>query len=130
VAVLSIIIDGGKLRAYEYLNQLAEYADWQTDHADALWNYLLTYPSLYEEFIYYLSHHEIKDELAFKGYGILDLYVWQMNHYNMIHDIGKNTGNCNKEDLVLRAFYMMGEFMENPAPFERKLKEELHQDRL
>ena len=127
---MSIILANSKLRAYEYLNQLAEYSGWKQEHTDRLWTCFLKYDDLYEEFIFYLSHHEIKDDLHFHGYSILDLYVWQMNHYNMIHDIGKNTGNCNKEDLVLRAFLMMGEFMDNPEDFDQKLSGAPHQDRL
>lgn len=127
---MSIILVNSKLRAYEYLNQLAKYSDWEQDNTDRLWHYFLRYDSLYDEFIFYLSNHEIKDELHFRGYSLLDLYVWQMNHYNMIHDSGKNTGNCNKEDLVLRAFLMMGEYMDNPDAFEQRLTQAPHQDRL
>lgn len=127
---MSIILANSKIRAYDYLNQLASYSAWDQDTTDRLWNYLLTYDDLYDEFIHYLSNHEIKDQLHFHGYSILDLYVWQMNHYNMIHDIGKNTGNCNKEDLVLRAFLMMGEFKDDPISFEKKLSTAPHQDRL
>lgn len=127
---MSIILANSKLRAYEYLNQLAEYSGWKQQDADRLWSYLLKYETLYDEFIHYLSKHEILDALHFRGYSILDLYVWQMNFYNMIHDIGKNTGNCNKEDLILRAFLMMGEFMDNPDDFLKKLSNAPHQDLL
>lgn len=127
---MSIILANSKLRTFEYLNQLAEYAGWQQTTTEKLWAHLLKFDDLFEEFVFYLSHHEVKDEFHFRGYSILDLYVWQMNHYNMIHDIGKNTGNCNKEDLVLRAFLMMGDFLENPDTFEKKLSVAPHQDRL
>ena len=127
---MAIILANSKLRTFEYLNQLAEYASWKKETTEDLWQYLLKYSDLYDEFVYYLSHHEVKDALSFHNYSILDLYVWQMNHYNMIHDIGKNTGNCNKEDLILRAFYMMGQFMDDPVQFEKKLSQSPHQDRL
>lgn len=127
---MAIIIDGSKLRVFEYLGQLCEYAGWDAAGQDALWNKLLNCPELYEEFVYYLSHHEFMCKLCFRGYTLIDLYVWQMNHYNLIHDIGKNTGNCNKEAMVLQAFRMMSEFMEDPVTFEQKLTGQLHQDRL
>lgn len=127
---MSIIIDGSKLRAYEYLGQLCDYAGWNKEQQDDLWQKLLFRKDLYDEFIYYLSHHELQCSLCFRGYTLIDLYIWQMNHYNLIHDIGKNTAKCNKESLVLRAFLMMAEFMEDPVTYEKKLTGRLHQDRL
>lgn len=127
---MSIILANSKLRAYEYLNQLAKYADWKEERMAQLWDYLLKHEDLYDEFVYYLSHHEVRDNLHFMGYGILDLYVWQLNFYNMMHDTGKNTDICNKEDLILQAFLMMGEFMENPDDYLKKLSTAPHQDRL
>ena len=90
---------------------------WNQENKDFLWKKLLEYNGLYEEFVYYLEHHEFCGGLSFGGYSLIDLYVRQMEHYNLIHDIGKNTGNCNKEDMVLRAFYTMAAFFENPAYF-------------
>ncbi|MBQ8189608.1 MAG: hypothetical protein IJZ44_07490 [Lachnospiraceae bacterium] len=127
---MSIIINGSKLRAYEYLGQLCDYAGWSEEEKDNLWQKFLNHSDLYDEFIFYLSHHEFQCSLCFRGYTLIDLYVWQMNHYNLIHDIGKNTDKCNKESMVLRAFFMMAEFMEDPISYEKKLTGRLHQDRL
>lgn len=120
---MATIIDGRKLKVFEYFGQLCDYAEWQQEDRDYLWLQMLTHESLYREFVYYLEHHEMLGELSFHGYTLIDLYVFQMDRYNLIHDIGKNTGNCNKEDLVLRAFHTMARFYEQPAYFDRKLSE-------
>lgn len=120
---MAIILETTKFQVYEYYQQLCEYAAWDKSHRDVLWGKLLDDEALYEEFIYYLEHHQILGTLTFRGYSLIDLYVWQMNHYNLIHDVGKNTGNCNKEDMVLKAFYAMTMFYEDPNGFEKLLKE-------
>ena len=119
---MAIILETTKFRVYEYYRQLCDYAAWDKTYRDLLWNKLLDYEELYEEFVYYLEHHQILGSLTFRGYSLIDLYVWQMDRYNLIHDIGKNTGNCNKEDLVLKAFYAMTLFFDDPDSFEKRLK--------
>lgn len=120
---MTTIIDGRKLKVFEYFEQLCDYAKWKREDRDFLWGKFLEYELLYEEFVYYLEHHEMRGEISFHGYSLIDLYVYQMDRYNLIHDIGKNTGNCNKEDMVLRAFHTMARFFEKPEYFERKLSE-------
>lgn len=126
---MTLIIDGRRLKVFEYFGQLCDYAGWNHENREFLWQKLLEYDPLYEEFVYYLEHHEFLGKLSFSGYSLIDLYVRQMEHYNLIHDIGKNTGNCNKEDMVLRAFYAMAAFFENPAYYEEKLRENPGMDR-
>lgn len=127
---MTMIIDGRRLRVFEYFGQLCDYAEWNQENRDFLWKKLLEHDELYEEFVYYLEHHEFCGRLSFGGYSLIDLYVRQMEHYNLIHDIGKNTGNCNKEDMVLRAFYTMAAFFENPAFYKEKLRENPGMDRI
>ena len=120
---MAIILETTKFKVYEYYQQLCDYAAWDKTYRDLLWSRLLDHEELYDEFVYYLEHHQILGTLTFRGYSLIDLYVWQMDRYNLIHDIGKNTGNCNKEDLVLKAFYAMTLFFDDPDSFEKRLKE-------
>ena len=36
-------------------------------------------------------------------------------------DTGKNTADCNKEDMALRAFRMMADMQRNPEEYAKKL---------
>lgn len=120
---MAIILETTKFKVYEYYQQLCDYAAWDKTYRDLLWSKLLDHEELYEEFVYYLEHHQILGTFTFRGYSLIDLYVWQMDRYNLIHDIGKNTGNCNKEDMVLKAFYAMTSFFDDPDSFEKRLQE-------
>ncbi len=125
-----ILYDGRKIQVYEKLLALGEYAGQPREWTETLWMDLLGIPSLYEELVYYLEHHDYKDHFQYEGYSLIDLYVWQMNRYNLIKDLGKNTAECNKETMVLRSFRTMIELMKNPEEYLKRLREGRGMDRL
>ncbi len=116
-----IIYDARRIKAYEGLMALGEYAGKDAGWLGRLWEEILADDALMKEFMYYLDYHGFLDELKCEGYALTDLYVWQMNRYNLVRDIGKNTECCNKEAMVLNAFYTMILMEKNPAVYVRRL---------
>lgn len=122
--IMSDIIYGTeKIRAYDGLLRLCEYAGCTDAWCDELWNEMLFDRELYDEFVHYLEHHVPADTMKVCGYSLTDLYVWQMERYNLQRDSGKNTEQCNKERLVLQAFRSMADMKKNPDNFIKKLKD-------
>ena len=80
--------------------------------------------------VYYLEHRTFMDKLKIEGYSLSDLYVSQMDKYNLVREIGKNPRSCNKERMVMRAFRTMLDMQENPAEYVKRLKEGRGEDRL
>lgn len=119
---MSIILDTTKLKVNEYLMQLAEYAGFDRAWADELWLTFMEDDGLYQEFIYYLENHTFLDQYQVSGYSLSDLYVWQMDKYNLIRDLGKNPENCNKETLVMYAFQAMVRMRKNPEEYVKRLE--------
>ena len=76
---------------------------------------------LTEDVVFNLEHHALMDKVHCEGYGLTDLYIWQMNRYNLIRDSGKNTAACNKDRMVLHAFRDMIEMKKEPAAYVKKL---------
>ena len=124
-----IIYNTEKLRAYEGLGMLCRYAGKSDGWCDELWQSMLVDAELYSEFLYYLEHHSFADRMKVSGYSLTDCYVWQLEKYNLAKDTGKNTLNCNKEEMVLQAFRTMAEMKNNPAYFEKKFREGSGMDR-
>ena len=116
-----ILYDARRIKAYEGLLALGVLAGEEKQWCDILWEKILYDAELFEELVYYLEHHALLDKVRCEGYGITDLYIWQMNRYNIIGDTGKNTAACNKERMVLHAFYDMAAMKKNPAVFVKKL---------
>ncbi|MCI6552812.1 MAG: hypothetical protein MR430_04645 [Lachnospiraceae bacterium] len=115
--------DAHRIKIYEYLFALGEYAGQDGEWLEELWADLLAVPELYEEMVHYLTHHDFRDSFKCRGYSLTDLYVWQMSKYNLIRDEGKNTAECNKETLVLRAFRTMLDLRREPEVYLKRLRE-------
>lgn len=116
-----IICATEKMKVYESLQTLCEYAGKSPKWRDELWFMILTDYELYGEFLYYLEHHGFADRMKTAGYSLTDCYVWQMEQYNLLNDSGKNTANCNKEALVLQAFKTMAQMKKDPDGYRRKM---------
>ena len=91
---------------------------------------ILSRRPLYEELVYYLEHHTFFYYFKVGGYGLCDLYVWQMNRYNLIKDTGKNPRTCNKEKMAMQAFRTMAELLADPEKNLKKLEYGQGTDRL
>lgn len=116
-----ILYDARMVKAYEGMVQLGEYAGKSDGFIESLWGDLLSDEELMKEFMYYLDHHTLLDEAKCRGYGLTDLYVWQMDRYNLIREIGKNTAGCNKEAMVLNAFRTMIDMKRDPDTYMERL---------
>lgn len=116
-----ILYDARKIKAYDGLVQLGEYAGKSSEFVESLWTELILDEELMKEFMYYLDHHTLMDEAKCRGYALTDLYVWQMDRYNLIREIGKNTSGCNKEAMVLNAFCTMIEMKKDPDTYVERL---------
>lgn len=125
-----ILLDARRILAFEGFQQLGEYSGRDKEWLDTLWSELIEEPRLMKEFMYYLDHHNFSDEHLCQGYGMTDLYVFQMSRYNLIRDIGKNTESCNKESMVLGAFHDMAAMIKNPDKYIKKLSDGPGMDRL
>ncbi len=115
-----ILFDQSRLKAYDGLVRLCEFAGKSGEWQQALWDELLASRKLYDAFVYYLENHALPDEPKCGAYSLTDCYVWQIEQDNLRRDTGKNTASCNKEDMVLRAFQMMARMHRQPEEYEKK----------
>ena len=125
-----IMFDARRVKVYEGLKELCEYTGETQQWCDGLWEELMMNHDLFQEFVYYLEHHMLTENVKCEGYSLIDLYVWQMDKDNLIHDTGKNTADCNKERMILHAFDMMAGMKKNPEVFVKKLNEGRGMDKL
>lgn len=116
-----IIYDARRVKAYEGLLTLGDIASLDEQWCQKLWDDMLEYPDMVDELMFYLDHHYITEKVTCEGYSLIDLYVWQLNMYNIIGDVGKNTDSCNKERMVLHAFRDMVNMRKDPEAFIKKM---------
>ncbi|HCM92362.1 MAG TPA: hypothetical protein DIS78_07355 [Lachnospiraceae bacterium] len=127
---MGILYDARKLKALGFLTDLSAYAGKDDDFVDELWNEFLGDEGLYKEFVYYADNHTFLDELKVRGYSMSDLYVWQMDKYNIVRELGKNPTACNKETLVLNAFLEFSRMIKDPEEYVKRIESGKGNDRL
>ncbi|MCR5507376.1 MAG: hypothetical protein K6F34_01680 [Lachnospiraceae bacterium] len=127
---MGILYDARKLKALEFLTALGEYAGKDAEFTQQLWTELINDGRLYDEFVYYADNHTFLDELKIRGYSMSDIYVWQMDKYNIVRELGKNPGSCNKETLVLNAFMEMAAMKRDPDEYVKRIESGKGNDRL
>ena len=126
-----VIYDGNRVAAYDGLQKLCTYAGRSMLWCDGLWSFMLEDQELFEEFVYYLNHHAFLDKMkAGGGYSMTDLYVQQLDRFNIKQDSGKNTAACNKEEMVLNAFDAMAKLKKDPEKPARKWQEGFGMDKM
>lgn len=124
-----LIYDGNHVAAYNSLQKLCEYAGRSIQRCDELWALMLEDRELFEEFVYYLNHHAFLDKMKVCGFSMTDLYVQQLDRYNIKQDSGKNTAACNKEEMALNTFEAMAKLKKEPDKPIRKWQEGFGMDK-
>ncbi len=117
-----ILYDATKVKVCQALYDICDYAELSRDWTDKLWLDILARREIYEELVYYIEHHTFLDKVKVQGYSLCDLYVWQMNRYNLIKDTGKNPKTCNKEKMAMQAFRSMMDLMTHPEEYGKRLE--------
>ena len=126
----NIVLDGSKIKVYGMLQNLCDYCNEKDSWCDELWGYMLQNDELYEEFVYFIVNRSLMGKMNVEGYTLIDLYVKQIDMYNVRNDLGKNPIFCMKEDIVLRSFLMMGRLLEAPETYKKKLEDGFGMDQL
>jgi hypothetical protein len=116
-----ILYDARRIKAYERLVELGEASGETRQWCERLWEDIVFYGDLVDELMYFLDNHSLKDSVKCEGYGLTDLYMWQLTKFNIMGDSGKNTELCNKDKMVLWAFRDMADMRKNPEPFIRNM---------
>ena len=125
-----VIYDGNRVAAYDGLQKLCIYAGRSALWCDGLWSFMLEDGDLYEEFVYYLNHHAFLDKMTASGYSMTDLYVQQLDRFNIKQDSGKNTAACNKEEMVLNTFDAMAKLKKESDKPTRKWQQGFGMDKM
>ena len=127
---MAILYDARKIKTFETLLELCNYTEKSEDWANEFWLELLQCEDIYNEFVYYLEHHDFLDHYKIEGYSIIDMFIYEMNRYNLLIDSGKNDKRCDKEDMVLYAFYHMLQMKKDPEEYRKKLESDQGMDKM
>ena len=115
-------------KAYEWAKALCYYAGEDEAFLAQFWQALTESEQLYQEFVYYLEHQDFLCSYKVAGYGLLDIMVWQMDHFKAQLDRGKEDMKHNADKMLLMAFDTMLKMEKDPEKYVTLLMSETGTD--
>lgn len=96
-----------KTRAYAWAKALCHYAGEDEAFLNRFFEMLIASEGVFREFIYYLEHQDFLCAYQVAGYSLIDIMVWQMDHFKAQLDRDRNEMKSNGDKMLLEAFHTM-----------------------
>lgn len=112
----------------EWAMKLAECAGQDREQARDFVAELENSQEIQEELCYYYEHQNFLCRHRVAGYTIVDILVWQVDHFKAFLDRPEEMNRYRQDRLVWSAFHTMLEMQEHPENYRRKMQEETGTD--
>lgn len=117
-----------KEKAYEWAKALCVYAGEDETFLRQFWEALLASEGIYREFLYYMEHQNFSNAYKVAGYGVVDIMVWQMDHFKAQLDRGRYDMKNNGDKMLLMAFDTMLKMEKDPRYYVNLMRGETGTD--
>lgn len=117
-----------KGKAYAWAKALCHYAGENETFLERFWADLTQSEGVYREFVYYLEHQNFLCDYQIEGYSLVDIMVWQMDHFKAQLDRGKDDMKNNGDKMLLMAFYTMLQMEKDPMSYVARMQSETGTD--
>lgn len=113
----------------EYIRELCRRAGEDERFARAFQEVLYADKEVYREFAYYVKHNNFACEVKVEGYSIVDILIWQIDHFRAWLDRDTTGTKRNGDRMVLLAFDTMLKMRKDPQKYIEKMLGETGTDR-
>ena len=117
-----------KTRAYAWAQALCEYAGKDETFLEPFFEMLTASEGVSKEFLYYLEHQDFLCEYQVAGYSLIDIMVWQMDHFKAQLDRDREGMKSNGDRMLLEAFHTMLLMERNPQYYVNLMQTETGTD--
>lgn len=115
-------------KAYEWAQALCYYAGKDEEFLKNFWRMLKKSEGVYKEYLYYLERQQFLCEYKVSGYSVVDIMVWQMDHFKAQMDRGKEDMKNNGDNMLLMAFDTMLKMEQKPEYYVNLMQTETGTD--
>ena len=96
-----------RTKAYAWARGLCYYAGKDEAFLERFFEMLTASEGVSGEFLYYLEHHNFLCRYQVAGYSLIDIMVWQMDHFKAQLDRDREGMKSNGDQMLLEAFHTM-----------------------
>jgi len=115
-------------RARQFAETLCGYAGADRAFYESFWTGLCEEEDILEEFCYYLEHRQFACRVSVSGYTVVDVMVWQIDHFKAQLDRRDPGMGQNGDKMVLMAFDTLLKMKKDPAKYVRAMQGETGTD--
>lgn len=114
--------------AWQWAKALCYYAGEDEAFLERFWMELQGSLQIYREFVYYLTNQAFLCQYKIEGYSVVDIMVWQMDHFKAEMDRGHDDMRQNGDKMLLMAFDTMLKMEKEPGKYVRLMQSETGTD--
>ncbi len=114
-------MEENKLR--EYTKILAERAGEKEGYVDSFLQRMTGNKEVAEEYVHYLEHGDYACKNTIGGINVVDIIVWQMDHFKELLDMDQTEYKSNPYKMTLAAFNTMLLYADKPEELASKMGE-------
>lgn len=115
-------------KAYQWARALCYYAGEDEAFLQDFWQRLRQSENVYREFTHYLQNQSFLCAYTIEGYSVVDIMVWQMDHFKAQMDRGKDDMKSNGDKMLLMAFDTMLKMERDPVRYVELMQTETGTD--
>ncbi len=115
-----------KLR--DYIRELCIRSGKDNVFAEAFLNELMSDEEICQEFVYYMEHGNFACKARVAGYTVVDIMVWQVDHFKAWLDRDNSTTRQSGDGMLLMAFNTFLAMKKNPDQYIQKMQYETGTD--
>ena len=112
----------------QYVKDLAAAAGESASYGADLWERISKSGSLLQELAYYHDYGNFLCKYQVAGYTLVDVLVWQVDHFKAYLDRPLEMNRYHKEKLLLSAFDIMLQMEQDPEKYVDKMSSETGTD--
>ncbi|MDO4966082.1 MAG: hypothetical protein Q4E51_05180 [Lachnospiraceae bacterium] len=114
----------------DVIDEMTDVANLDKDYANIFFERIVKDESLLNEFIQYVSTHKFSCENKVRGYSVVDILIFQTDHFRAYMDRGLYGMRNNECEMVLKAFETFMNMKEDPDKYVRMMTEETGTDHI
>lgn len=115
-------------RAYLFAKALCRESGEDEAFLQQFWERLEQEPDIYREFTAFMDEQTFLCQAKAGGATVIDIMVWQIDHFKADLDRGNEAMRNNKDKMILMAFDTMLRMRRDPAPYLEKMRSETGTD--
>lgn len=89
---------------------------------EGFWARMLKRDDIYTEYVLYLVNQEFVSRVDIEGYHVIDVLIWQMDHFKAKLDTDTYDMKHNEAKMILSAFDTFLKMAENPQEYIQRMQ--------